>query len=224
MTAKTLLAGPDLRDGAESFRDHTARLGALPHGGEDLIPTLERSQLRGRGGAGFPVGVKWRSVASAPGRRAVVLVNGAEGEPLSRKDRLLMEGRPHLVLDGAALAAEAVGAAETIIYVGAEHAEAHRAVTRALGERPDEQRRRTRMVSAAPGYVSGEESAAVHFLNRGVALPTATLQRPAQKGVDGRPTLVKNIESLAHAALIARRGDEWFPARWAETTARGRCF
>ena len=210
MPGLSLLAGPDPRLGAEAPADHLSRLGPLPAGGAGLIDTVERSGLRGRGGAAFPVGTKWRSVAARSRGRAAVLVNGAEGEPLSHKDRALMEARPHLVLDGAALAAGAVGAADIVLYIGREHGPARAAVERALAERPEGERRRTRISSAPVAYVAGEESAAVHFVNHGVALPVSTPPRPFERGIDGRPTLVQNVESLAHVAMIARHGDAWF--------------
>jgi NADH:ubiquinone oxidoreductase subunit F (NADH-binding) len=140
----------------------------------------------------------------------VVLANGAEGEPLSRKDRMLMELRPHLVLDGALLAAAAIGAREIVLYVGAEHTGAIRAVQRAVQERAAVERVRLSVVSAPYGYVSGEATAAVHFVNSGIALPTSIPPRPHERGIDGRPTLVQNVETLAHVALIARRGAAWF--------------
>jgi NADH:ubiquinone oxidoreductase subunit F (NADH-binding) len=209
MSARVLLDGPDPRGGMESLAGHVARLGPLPDAA-GLIGTLERSELRGRGGAAFPVGAKWRTVAANGHGRAAVLVNGAEGEPLSHKDRLLMQARPHLVLDGAALAASAVGARDVVLYVGAGHGRALESMARALAERPRAERRRTRIVSAPVRYVSGEETAAVRFVQEGVALPTAVPPRPFVRGIDGRATLVQNVESLAHAALIARRGDAWF--------------
>ena len=110
MTELSLFAGPLSSAGPESFRDHLKRLGPRPRGDRALIDTLDRSGLVGRGGASFPVGVKWRSVQSRSRGAAVVIANGAEGEPLSRKDRTLMALRPHLVIDGALLAADAVGA------------------------------------------------------------------------------------------------------------------
>jgi NADH:ubiquinone oxidoreductase subunit F (NADH-binding) len=209
MNTPTLLAGPDPRAGAESLAEHERRLGPLPPAGQ-LVDTLERSGLLGRGGASFPVGVKWRSVASRSSGTPVVVANGAEGEPLSRKDQTLMWSRPHLVLDGALLAAEATGADRVVLYVGEDHGGAAGAIARAVGERPPAQRRRIAMVAAPARYVAGEETAAVHFVNEGVAAPTATPPRPYERGVDGRPTLVQNVESLAHAALIARWGDRWF--------------
>ena len=214
-----LLAGPPGAAGAESLLDHHARLGPLPgSGAAQLVPVLEASGLLGRGGAGFPVGRKWRSVAERSDGHAVVLVNGAEGEPLSTKDRSLMALRPHLVIDGAALAANAVGADEIVLYVGAEHAVARASLTRAVAERSRELAVPVRLVSAPTGYISGEESAAVHFVNAGDARPTNVPPRPYEAGVHGQPTLVQNVESLAQVALIARFGDAWYRrAGFAET-------
>ena len=209
MTHLNLLAGPAPAAGAESFADHTRRLGARPWGNRGLIDTIERAGLVGRGGASFPVGVKWRSVAERRGG-AVVIANGAEGEPLSRKDQTLMALRPHLVIDGAMLAAEAVGAKRILLYVGEAHGSAVMALSRALAQRPAAEAGRARVLPAPPSYVAGEETAAVNFVNSGVAAPTAIPPRPFEQGVDGHPTLVQNVESLAHAALIARRGDAWF--------------
>jgi NADH:ubiquinone oxidoreductase subunit F (NADH-binding) len=206
----SVLAGPPPATGTEGYAAHVARLGPLPPGTPALIDVIERSDLRGKGGAGFPAGVKWRAVASQRTGNPVVLANGGEGEPLSRKDRTLMEQRPHLVIDGALLAAGAVGAQEIVLYVGADHTGAIRAMQRAAGERPAAEREMLRVVSAPVRYVSGEETAAVNFVNTGIALPTAIPPRPYERGVDGRPTLVQNVETLAHAALIARSGDAWF--------------
>lgn len=206
-----LLAGPALAAGAESFADHQARLGPLPLGdGPTLIPVLEASGLTGRGGAGFPVGRKWRTVAQAAGDWPVVLVNGAEGEPLSAKDQALMVTRPHLVLDGALLAAEAVGADQVVLYVGEDHTAARAALGRAVLERGTRVSRRLRLVAAPARYVAGEESAAVHYVDTGDARPTTVPPRPFERGIGGRPTLVQNVESLAHVALVARYGDGWY--------------
>jgi len=209
-----LLGGPSPAAGPEARSAHTARLGALPSGRdrEAIIATLEASGLLGRGGASFPVGRKWRSVAERSDGRAVVLVNGAEGEPLSAKDRVLMTARPHLVLEGAILAAGAVGAAEIVVYVGSAHVPARAAMERAIAERSAELTVPVRVVAAPDRYVAGEESAAVHYVNDADARPTTVPPRPYERGVRGQPTLVQNVESLAHAALIGRFGDAWYRA------------
>jgi NADH:ubiquinone oxidoreductase subunit F (NADH-binding) len=207
-----LLAGPPSAAGPEALKAHALRLGHLPAGAErrDLIAVLDASGLLGRGGAGFPVGRKWRSVAERSTGDAVVVVNGAEGEPRSAKDGALMRLRPHLVLDGALVAADAVGATDVVLYVGREHAEAHHVLARALAERQPEPNVRMQLVAAPVGYVAGEATAVVRYLNEGDARPTFLDARPHERGVADRPTLVQNVESLAHAGLIARFGAEWY--------------
>jgi NADH:ubiquinone oxidoreductase subunit F (NADH-binding) len=188
-----------------------------PIEGEALIRRIEAANLLGRGGAGFPVARKWQTVKQLGKGGAVVLANGAEGEPLSQKDRALMAEQPQLVIDGALLAAGAVGARDIIFYVGTEHRAAVAAMRRALSQRSERLLRSARLLEAPTGYVSGEESAAVHFVNSGDARPTTTPPRPFEQGVDGRPTLVQNVESLARAASIARGDDR----RAALVTASG---
>src|ERR1700688_2826725 len=177
VTLLSLFAGPPSSAGAESFRDHTRRLGHRPRGDRALIDTLEKSGLVGRGGASFPVGVKWRTVAGRARGRAVVIANGAEGEPLSRKDRTLMALRPHVVIDGALLAAEAVGAIRTLLYIGEAHGAAAAAIARAIAERPPAEQARLNLLGAPPSYVAGEETAAVNFINSGVAAPMTAPHR-----------------------------------------------
>jgi len=210
MSELRLLAGRDLAAGPESLADHARRLGSLPPSGHELIDTVERSGLLGRGGASFPVSTKWRSVAAKSRGSAVVIVNGAEGEPQSRKDRLLMSTRPHLVLDGAFLASRAVRAKQVVIYIGEKHEPARVAMARALSERPEAEARLARIVGAPNRYVAGTSSAAVHLVSAGVATPTTTPPHPHERGVAGAPTLVQNVESLAYVALIARHGDAWY--------------
>jgi NADH:ubiquinone oxidoreductase subunit F (NADH-binding) len=207
-----LLAGPPLAAGAESLDEHLRRLGPRPTAtaGSGLIPVVEASGLFGRGGAAFPVAAKWAAVAGRRTGRAVELANGAEGEPLSAKDRAIMAARPHLVLDGAELAAEAVGADRIVVYVGSAHTAALGAMGDASAERDAAGARRVEIVEAPSTYIAGEESAAVHYINVGDARPTTIPPRPYERGVDGHATLVQNVETLAHVALIARFGDGWF--------------
>ena len=188
---------------------HVHRLGPLPAIGPGVIDAVERSGLAGRGGASFPVGRKWRSMAKSRGK-AVVVVNGAEGEPQSLKDRALMSTRPHLILDGALVAARALRASQIVLYVGEEHHAARDSMARALAERPEPELRSARTVTSPARYVAGESSAVVNLLNSSVATPTSRPPEPHEAGVGGAPTLVQNVESLAHVALIARYGPEWF--------------
>ena len=167
---------------------------------------LEQSGLSGRGGAGFPTG---RKLATVTGRKPVVVGNGAEGEPLSRKDAQLLTRAPHLVLDGLDAAAAAIGADKVYLYL---HADAVPAVNDALAERRSAglDRHQVAVVEAPERFVAGEESAAIRHVEGGPALPRDRTVVSAVSGVRGRPTLVNNVETLAHMALIARFGPEWF--------------
>lgn len=173
---------------------------------QDVIATLEEARLLGRGGAGFPAHLKWRAVAAASGHK-VVVANGEEGEPSSLKDRWLLTHRPHLVLDGLLLAARAVGATRAIVYLS--HDETIESVRAALVELDGSDVQQIVPVevhTVEPTYVAGDETAVCRSINGGPALPTAKPPRPFERGVDGAPTLVSNVETLAHAAWTARHG------------------
>lgn len=178
-----------------------------------MIDEVERAGLLGRGGAAFPTATKMRAVAGGRGR-AIVVANGAEGEPASLKDRTLLEMAPHLVLDGAVVAAEAVGADEAIVCVCETSGAAVHSLGQAIEERaaqPDQGRAPKLHLRTVPGhYVAGQESALVNYLGGGPAKPTFTPPLPFEQGVKRRPTLVDNVETLAHVALIARHGAPWF--------------
>jgi len=187
---------------------HLMRHGPLPElGRETLIAELEASGLTGRGGAGFPAAVKLRAVAR--GRDPVVVANGTEGEPASAKDAALMASNPHLVIDGAIAAAQAIGAREVILAVGRADRRSQARLGRALAERQARGGPIDIRVEAVPDrFVAGEESALVQWLEGGPAKPTG--RRPFERGVGGRATLVQNVETLANVALVARRGAAWF--------------
>jgi NADH:ubiquinone oxidoreductase subunit F (NADH-binding) len=212
-----LLAGIPA-SGVLSLADHMAVHGPAPEiatrrrGGDTaLIDEVERAGLRGRGGAGFPTALKMHAVAGARSRGRTVLVNAAEGEPASAKDATLMASVPHLVLDGAALAARALGAAEIFVCVSDAALETVHACQQALAERAGSLREAaTQLVAVPHSYVSGQESALVHYLNGGEAKPTFTPPMIFERGVAGRPTMVSNAETFAHLALIARHGADWF--------------
>ena len=209
--------------GAVSLAEHVALHGPLPearrgrrHSREDasaLIDEIERSGLLGRGGAAFPTATKMRAVARSKGQ-AIVIANGAEGEPASLKDRTLLEMAPQLVLEGAVLAARAVNAEEAIVCV-CETADASlESLELALSERAADPScagsARLRLTTVPGHYVAGQETALVNHLGGGPAKPTFTPPMPFEQGLKRRPTLINNVETLAHIALIARHGARWF--------------
>jgi NADH:ubiquinone oxidoreductase subunit F (NADH-binding) len=188
--------------------DHERVHGPVPRwNARELIEAIELSGLRGRGGADFPAARKLRAVAM--GRRAAaVVVNGSETEPASAKDRLLLSRLPHLVLDGAVLAAGAIGAPRVIVKVGESAIGSLRSLESAISVRDDPAP--IQLVAAPEGYVAGEESAVIHYLNAGAQLPTFVPPRPYERGYRGRPTLIQNPETLAQIALVARFGAHWY--------------
>ncbi len=205
-----LLAGPPPSRGHEQLAAHIKRLGPRPRGNTGLIEVLKQSGLRGRGGAWFPTWRKWAAVAKTSQGRSVVVVNGSEGEPLSAKDRVLLQTRPHLVLDGAALAAESLGATEVVLYLSRSSRETDEVVSAALRERDAKGELPIRVERTAHRYVAGESSAVISRVSGGQSKPKFTLHRSSDKGVDDRPTLVQNAETIAHVAMIARYGADWF--------------
>jgi len=207
-----LLAGRPFASGPEGIEDHERRLGRRPLGGAAVTDTLARSGLRGRGGAWFPTHRKWAAVAASSRGNAVVVINGSEGEPLSSKDRTLLTFRPHVVLDGAALAAETLGATDVVLYLSRGFEQTEAALEQALKERAraSVRERPVRIVRTAHRYIAGESSAVINRVSGGSSKPRFSLVRAAEKGVDDRPTLVQNAETLAHVAMIARYGSDWF--------------
>lgn len=207
-----LMAGPSPAEGCEGVADHQSRLGARPAGGKWLIDELKKSGLRGRGGAWFPTWRKWNAVSEHTDGHAVVVINAHEGEPLSAKDRVLLTLRPHLVFDGAVLAAETLGADDIVIYLKRGSKTTDVIVERALADRAQARLNEPpiRIERTAHRYIGGESSAVVQRVTGGPSKPTFGLQRAAEKGVNGQPTLVQNAETLAHTAMIARYGGAWF--------------
>ena len=172
--------------------------------GSQIIGTARDAGLTGRGGAGFPVWRKLAAVAGAAGSgSAVVIGNAAEGEPASAKDRTLLAHRPHLILDGLHLAARAVGAETVHLYAPAAALPALRELVARRGEKVE-------LHPAVDAFVAGEESAVVSALSGRDAVPADKRIRIVESGLRGRPTLVQNVETLAHLAMIARHGPGWF--------------
>ncbi|WP_163705991.1 NADH-ubiquinone oxidoreductase-F iron-sulfur binding region domain-containing protein [Mycobacterium timonense] len=184
---------------------------------DGLLREVEASGLVGRGGAAFPLAVKLRTVREngrllAHTGGPVVVANGEEGEPASIKDRWLLRNRPHLVLDGLRSAATIVAADRAYIYVSdPESAHSFEAALGELG--PDALGVTITMLTVPAGYVAGEETAAVRAINGGPAKPTDKPPRPFEAGVDDRPTLVSNVETLANLPYLQRHGSAAFRAQ-----------
>ena len=209
LTPRLLIHG----GGREDLAAYHARGGYRPLAAADeLLGEIESSGLLGRGGAGFPLAVKVRAVRdngrSAVG--AVVVANGEEGEPASIKDRWLLRHRPHLILDGLRLAAGLVAAERTYVYVS--DADSARSMEAALAELGSDSLGgiAVEVHTVEPGYVAGEETAAVRALNGGPAKPTDKPPRPFEQGVGGLPTLVSNVETLAWLPFLQCHGSAEF--------------
>ncbi|MCR6492591.1 NADH-ubiquinone oxidoreductase-F iron-sulfur binding region domain-containing protein [Cellulomonas sp. P24] len=187
----------------EHLEHLVGRVGPRPHGSLDLVAMIERAGLTGHGGAHVPAAAKWRKTLQGDGPLTIV-ANGAESEPLSAKDATLMRQRPHLVLDGLALAAEALGADRAVVWL---HGDDHGTAATLQGAIAE--RRAARLHEPAPElvmgpshYLSGESSAITRALQGGPTLPTA--RRPRDPRSRSPRTLVHNVETLARLALIAR--------------------
>ncbi|WP_238006005.1 NADH-ubiquinone oxidoreductase-F iron-sulfur binding region domain-containing protein [Dactylosporangium sp. AC04546] len=204
------LHGPQRR---LDLRGHLAVHGPLgPLSATGLIELAERVKLAGRGGAGFPFAKKVRAVLASVDRRTVapaVVVNATEGEPAAWKDKVLLTRAPHLILDGAALVAWALHAAEIVISV-ADDGIGEASMLAALREQPLPAP--ARLVRVPHRFISGEGGALVQGVNGLPHIPPGIKRRASDAGVDGRPTLLSNAETFAQLAVAARLG----PARYAE--------
>jgi formate dehydrogenase beta subunit len=205
-----------LGSGDASLEDYVAR-GGLEQLRE--LPTLERivselkaSGLTGYGGAGFPTGMKWEAVSGEPGTRYVV-VNADEGEPGTIKDRYVMELRPHLLIEATVLAMRVLDVGEGYIYLREEYATSRARVQQAI----DEFRAAglldgltLQLIIGAGAYIAGEETAMLESMEGRRAMPRLKPPFPSQFGYLGRPTLIQNVETLAHVPAILTRGGEWW--------------
>jgi NADH-quinone oxidoreductase subunit F len=198
---------------------------------EEVITTIERSGLRGRGGAGFPTGQKWRLVRQQAEATKYVICNGDEGDPGAFMDRMILESFPYRVIEGLAIAAVAVGAHEAIFYVRHEYPQALWRVKAALAEC---ERRgwlgdrlmgsayplRISIKEGAGAFVCGEETALIASVEGRRGMPRLRPPFPAQSGLWGKPTLINNVETLAMVPWIIRHGGEAF-ARIGTAASKG---
>jgi bidirectional [NiFe] hydrogenase diaphorase subunit len=187
----------------------------------EVVGTITKSGLRGRGGAGYPTGLKWATVAKMPGTVKYVVCNGDEGDPGAFMDRSVMESDPHRVLEGMAIAGYAVGATQGFVYVRAEYPLAVSRLRKAINqaraldllgsnifETPFDFKVDIRIGAGA--FVCGEETALMASIEGRRGLPRPRPPYPAEQGLWGKPTLINNVETFANIPTIIQRGPEWF--------------
>jgi [NiFe] hydrogenase diaphorase moiety large subunit len=197
----------------------------------DIIAEIRTSGIRGRGGAGFPVGVKWNLCAASQGECKYVVCNADEGEPGTFKDRVILMEHADLVFEGMTIAGLAIGARQGIIYLRAEYAYLVKGLEEALAKRradgllgakilgKDGFDFDIRIQMGAGAYVCGEETALIESLEGHRGEPRNRPPFPVDTGFDGCPTVVNNVETLAWAACILARGASWFKEFGTEQSA-----
>jgi NADH-quinone oxidoreductase subunit F len=214
-------------EGREGLAQYRARGGyealakALKNSAEEVIKVVADAGLRGRGGAGFPTGKKWQFTREAPEQPRYLVMNGGEDEPGSKKDRVLLEDLPHLVIEGAILAAYAIGAAKTYLYINARYDDAIKSINDALAEAKgagywgenilgSNFSLEFEVIPAPHNYVAGEDTAVLEVIEGKQPLPRQKPPFPVTVGLFGKPTSVNNVETLANVAPIILKGAEWY--------------
>jgi [NiFe] hydrogenase diaphorase moiety large subunit len=223
------LAGPLLA----TERDHAAGILAALRGSPDqVIEAITKSRLRGRGGGGFPTGMKWKFTRKAPGKEHYVVCNADEGEPGTFKDRMLLTEFPDLVIDGMTVAAYALGSRHGILYLRGEYAYLWTSLQdvltarRELGLLGKSICKRDgfdfdiRIQLGAGAYICGEESSLLNSLEGKRGSPRDRPPFPTDRGYLGQPTSIDNVETFACAARILEKGPEWFSA-WGTKDSTG---
>jgi bidirectional [NiFe] hydrogenase diaphorase subunit len=226
----------------EKLEDYLAHGGyrALAYVLETMTPAevcdlIAESGLRGRGGAGFPTGVKWRLTLAEEGARKFVIVNGDEGDPGAYMDRTVMEDDPHRVLEGMMICAYAVGAGYGYFYIRGEYPIAIQRIRRAI--RSAKQRRilgksvlgtdftfDADIRIGAGAFVCGEETALIHSIEGKRGLPRIRPPYPSQSGLWGMPTVINNVETMAAVPTIVSRGADWYAAIGTEKSKGTKVF
>ena len=202
---------------------------------DGVIDVIEKSGLRGRGGGGFPTGRKWRFTAANKGGKSYIVCNGDEGDPGAFMDRSVMEGDPHKLLEGMAIAAFAIGADEGYIYVRAEYPLAIKRLRKAIADAEERNFLGKNIMGSnfslelhikegAGAFVCGEETALIASIEGERGMPRPKPPFPANKGLFGRPTLINNVETLANVPLIILNGADWFAQMGTETSKGTKTF
>ena len=198
---------------------------------DNVIETIEKSGLRGRGGGGFPTGRKWKFTAANRGGKSYIVCNGDEGDPGAFMDRSVMEGDPHKLLEGMAIAAFAIGADEGYIYVRAEYPLAIKRLKKAIKDAEERNFLGKNIMGSnfsldihikegAGAFVCGEETALIASIEGERGMPRPKPPFPANKGLFGRPTLINNVETLANVPVIILKGADWF-SQMGTATSKG---
>jgi NADP-reducing hydrogenase subunit HndC len=189
--------------------------------GKEVIEEIKASGLRGRGGAGFPTGLKWGFVAGTPGKKKYVICNADESEPGTFKDRLILEGDPHSIIEAMTIAAFVVGADEGIIYIRGEYVLAQERLTKAIAQAHEYGMLGENIFgtglnfeihvhSGAGAYICGEETALLESIEGKRGEPRPRPPYPTTHGLWGKPTLINNVETLANIPAIIRNGAKWY--------------
>jgi NADP-reducing hydrogenase subunit HndC len=187
----------------------------------DVIATLEKSGLRGRGGAGFPTGTKWKFVSKAPGTKKYVVCNADESEPGTFKDRLILEGDPQTIVEAMTIAGYAIGANEGYIYIRGEYKLAQERLRLAVLQAKEmgflgnnifgtDFNFEIHIHAGAGAYICGEETALLESIEGKRGEPRSRPPYPTTNGLWGKPTLINNVETLANVTAIIRNGGEWY--------------
>ncbi|MCL1846418.1 MAG: SLBB domain-containing protein [Coriobacteriia bacterium] len=212
---------PELLDDALSRGVYESLKKALTMTPEEIISQVERSGIRGRGGAGFPAGRKWRIAAGYNNNPKYVILNGDEGDPGAFMDRSMLEGDPHSVLEGVAICAVAVGATDAYLYIRDEYTTALRTMKQAildaeaagiLGDSVlgSDKQLRVQVVRGGGAFVCGESSAMIASIEGAVGEPRAKYIRSTQEGLWGQPTVLNNVETFINIPLIIANGGDWY--------------
>jgi NADH-quinone oxidoreductase subunit F len=234
VTARFDADGADRIDGYLAAGGYEALRKALGMAPADVTELVKEAGLRGRGGAGFPTGMKWGFIKRED-RPTYLVCNADEGEPATFKDRELMERDPHQLLEGMLIASYAIGAAESYVYCRGEFAHAARQLERAIGEAYDRGFLGPNLLGSgfhhdvilhrgAGAYICGEETALLESLEGKRGQPRLRPPFPAQEGLYGRPTVINNVETLACVPHIVLRGAEWFRSIGTEKSSGTKIF
>jgi len=211
----------------EDIQDYVANGGygalvkALKSSPEAIIAEIKEAGLRGRGGAGFPTGIKWELAAKSEGKEKTIICNADEGDPGAYMDRTILESNPHQVLEGIAICAHAVGARKAIVYVRAEYPLAVKMVTRAIDQAEEvgllggsilesSLDLSVEVFQGSGAFVCGEETALIQSIQGNRGMPTYRPPFPVQKGLWGQPTVINNVKTFATVPVLVAHGAEQY--------------